>query len=441
VGEAVGAGRSYALLVGIAKYEKINSLKWPERDVDRMAKALEGYGFLRRDMRILKSEQATKAGMVRGMEWLRKVAERGDRVVFYYSGHGSRVKDVDDPANGLVLDESDGEDETLAPYDATTEPQTHIVDDWIGRWIGGFRTRRVVLIFDSCHSGGITKSGGSMVEGSPRYWANPALAGKRPPLSKEEAKRIRVQKRKVDLLQHSEQYVALLASRAEELAWESNQAKGGVFTTLLVEQLEKLRGEKGATFEQVYKEIKKGLWRQPFRRYAKIQHPRVVGMASHSLLYQKDSFAMPEQSARVCDDGSPRLCVKMSVNAKRSGSGRMELAAGASMYVFLEANRSCTVEIWTQSTAGKTSQLFPNRLHKSFSLRAGKRYRWPPDPPRYRFRAKGPTGSTYVWAVVSRKEVQRAQEEQLISRGSIELEEVALKAKPLRVGVRFWVVK
>lgn len=441
VWEVQAGGRNYALLVGIAEYKKINSLKWPEHDVDRMVKALKGYGFSAGDMRILKSAQATKAAMMREMERLRTLAKPGDRVVFYYSGHGSRVKDVHDPANGLELDEADGEDETLAPYGATTEPQTHIVDDWIARWAGGFRTRRVVLIFDNCHSGGITKAGIRRVEGRPRYWENPDLAGKRPQLSEAASRRIRVRKRKVDLLKRSEQYVALLASRAEELAWESKRANGGVFTTLLVQQMAKYQGDRRATFEKVFKEIEQGIWKEPFRVYARIQHPQMVGMASSPLFFRKEPLVTPEQSARVCDNGSPQLCVKMQVNAKPGESGRMELTAGELMYVHLQASRPCTVEIWTQSTEGKTVQLFPNRLHASFSLRAGQRYRFPTDPPRYRLRAKAPAGPVRVWAVVYRKEAQRAQRDLVETRGSIEFEEMALKVKPLRVGVLFWVVE
>lgn len=438
--------KSYALLVGISEYRVINSLKWPEHDVNRMARALGWYGFQKKDIRILKSAQATKAAMIREMLRLQRIAQPGDRVVFYYSGHGSQVKDVDDPKNGLVLDEPDGIDETLAPYDATLGPQTHIVDDWIAQWTKGFRTRNLVLIFDSCHSGGMSKSGLAKLEGRARFWENPAISNLSQNLSDAMARRIRVQKRKVDLLKNSEHYVALMASRAEERAWESKRVGGGLFTTLLIRAMQRMKKSSSATFEHAYKQIAQEIQKEPFRKHATYQHPRFVGMAAAKLFFHDVPEAMPQQYTSICSKETPGFCVKMWVNAKRGSSGRMELAAGKKMLVSLQANQACRIELWVQSTEGKTAQVFPNRLDAAFTLRPRKKYHWPPRTPRnaegrrYVLRAKGPEGPVRVWAVVSSRKAQRARSEQVNTRGDVVFEEVASRVKPLRVGVSFWVV-
>ena len=76
--------------------------------------------------------------------WLSQAPE-GSTVLIYYSGHGSRTRDT----NG---DEIDGYDETLVPWDYGRKKQ-FIVDDELRRWLSMLKADKVILIFDSCHSG------------------------------------------------------------------------------------------------------------------------------------------------------------------------------------------------------------------------------------------------------------------------------------------------
>jgi uncharacterized caspase-like protein len=76
--------------------------------------------------------------------WLSQAPENAT-VLIFYSGHGSQQRDT----NG---DEADGYDETVVPWDYGTKRQ-FIVDDELRQWLSGIRAKKVVLIFDSCHSG------------------------------------------------------------------------------------------------------------------------------------------------------------------------------------------------------------------------------------------------------------------------------------------------
>ncbi len=76
--------------------------------------------------------------------WLSQAPE-DSTVLIYYSGHGSRTPDT----NG---DEIDGYDETLVPWDYGSKHK-FIVDDEIHRWLSMLKANKVILIFDSCHSG------------------------------------------------------------------------------------------------------------------------------------------------------------------------------------------------------------------------------------------------------------------------------------------------
>lgn len=80
------------------------------------------------------------------LQWLIKDCQFGDSLVFYYSGHGARVRDVDG-------DEIDGYDEALCPVDYRTAGK--ILDDEINATIITPLPHGVKLhaIIDTCFSG------------------------------------------------------------------------------------------------------------------------------------------------------------------------------------------------------------------------------------------------------------------------------------------------
>jgi hypothetical protein len=110
------------------------------------------YGFAASAIKVLVNEQATAANIEQEFRhWLIEGTQPGDRVFFLYAGHGSQLPDD----NG---DEEDGLDETIAPYDVN--PQTgsgEVRDDVFDEMIALLSGRRAVLVFDSCHSGTISR--------------------------------------------------------------------------------------------------------------------------------------------------------------------------------------------------------------------------------------------------------------------------------------------
>jgi hypothetical protein len=110
------------------------------------------YGFPAASVKVLTNEQATAANIEREFrQWLVEGTQPGDRVFFLYAGHGSQLPDD----NG---DEADGLDETIAPYDVNPETGAgEIRDDLFDELIAQLSGRRAVLVFDSCHSGTISR--------------------------------------------------------------------------------------------------------------------------------------------------------------------------------------------------------------------------------------------------------------------------------------------
>ena len=89
---------------------------------------------------------ATKDAMISGIQWLVSGNRPGDVLFFYYSGHGSTVKDGDG-------DEKDGRDEVLVPNDYVKNGV--ITDDWLYTNLASKVTGGVTLwgFTDCCHSG------------------------------------------------------------------------------------------------------------------------------------------------------------------------------------------------------------------------------------------------------------------------------------------------
>jgi len=144
-----------ALVVGVEKYADSRVPETPGcvLDATQTAKFLETkYGFAGTAIKVLTNEQATAANIEKEFRhWLVEGTQPGDRVFFLYAGHGSQLPDD----NG---DEEDGLDETIAPYDVNPETGSgEIRDDVFDEMIAQLSGRRAVLVFDSCHSGTISR--------------------------------------------------------------------------------------------------------------------------------------------------------------------------------------------------------------------------------------------------------------------------------------------
>ena len=148
--------RGKALLVGINHYRDADvpgTLGCVE-DAQQTAEFIKSkYGFPASSIKLLLNEQATAANIQKTFrEWLIEGTRPGERVFFLYSGHDSQLPDD----NG---DEADGLDETIAPFDVELKTGANqIRDDRFEEFTMQLSGRLVVMIFDSCHSGTISRS-------------------------------------------------------------------------------------------------------------------------------------------------------------------------------------------------------------------------------------------------------------------------------------------
>ncbi|CAH1416261.1 unnamed protein product [Lactuca virosa] len=146
-------GRKKAVIVGVSYKNTSHELKGCLNDAKYMKYLLiKTFQFPESSIRMLTEEETdssripTARNMRTALSWLIEGCQPGDSLVFHFSGHGSRQRNL----NG---DELDGYDETLCPLDFETEGM--IIDDEINATI----VRPLPLgaklhaIIDSCHSG------------------------------------------------------------------------------------------------------------------------------------------------------------------------------------------------------------------------------------------------------------------------------------------------
>jgi hypothetical protein len=133
-----------ALLIGIDKYQNASNLVGSKQDAKDMQQFIKSvWGYKNHQIRILTDAQATRQAILNAFDnWLINGSSSGDKILFYFSGHGSYTND----RNG---DESDGYDEFLLPVDF---PRM-ITDDEINARLQGLKGRQVMVIIDACHSG------------------------------------------------------------------------------------------------------------------------------------------------------------------------------------------------------------------------------------------------------------------------------------------------
>jgi metacaspase-1 len=144
-----------AVIVGINDYAPIGTggpdLSGCINDARDMANTLVICGFAPTSIRILTNQNATRAKIISNLNWLFKGCVAGDSVVFYYSGHGTRVANIGDDL------EIDGLDEAICPHDYA---KAGVLRDDDFKAIFDAKLKlgvKLEVVFDCCHSGSGTR--------------------------------------------------------------------------------------------------------------------------------------------------------------------------------------------------------------------------------------------------------------------------------------------
>ena len=143
----------YAYFVGINRYANpINNLYGCENDVNELCKVvMNTFDFNESNVKIDLSEYATQDKITSTLLSFITNLCADDLFLFYYSGHGSQIFDIDKD------EDDDSFDEMICPFNVSW--LSPLTDDFI-RFIfdQAVPGAKIISIFDCCHSGTITRS-------------------------------------------------------------------------------------------------------------------------------------------------------------------------------------------------------------------------------------------------------------------------------------------
>ncbi len=139
----------YGIFTGIADYPGTDSdLPLTDQDAVRARDALiQGAGMQPGNAVTLLNEDATLDNLRNAISRIGASAGSDDTLVIFYSGHGGRVPREDGPDSR----DPDGMDETMVLYDY------NLLDDELAAMLDQVDVGKVLLVMDSCFSGGFSK--------------------------------------------------------------------------------------------------------------------------------------------------------------------------------------------------------------------------------------------------------------------------------------------
>ncbi len=227
-----GKGKIYALLVGVSRYEKFESLKYTDDDAYRMyafLKSPEGGAVPDDQIVILIDESAVKANIMKALADFAMRARPEDALFCFFSGHG---------LNGSFLPiDSDGYRNVVSYQE---------VKDQLARC----RAKQKLFVADACHSGSLLSARTSVSQSVDLLYSR--------------------------LNESSGGTAFLLSSKKEEYSLESKGLRQGVFSHFLIEGLKGAAdhdGDRVVTVAELYQFV-----HQRVRQYTKMaQTPVLAG--------------------------------------------------------------------------------------------------------------------------------------------------------------------
>src|SRR5215470_2603497 len=155
----------WALVIGVSRFRygdkevggrQISNLRGPENDARAIRDFLltpEGGEFPPDHIRIEQNEEATRASVIEGLNWLRSVAKPDDYFVIFFASHGDVEESAGREVPYFIVHDTD-------PRDFA---KTAVKMDVFFETIKNMRARRGLALVDTCHSAGIVSGvrGGS----------------------------------------------------------------------------------------------------------------------------------------------------------------------------------------------------------------------------------------------------------------------------------------
>ena len=143
------AQNTYALVIGLSKYQEITPLQFADRDAVAFAEFLKTQQIPDDHIKILLNENATRLNVLDGMYNLTAQLKPKDRFYFYFGGHGDLEAQISSENSLLLLYNSFKKNY----FQGSEFIQLFELKEWLGALAK--KQIEVVFIADACHSGGL----------------------------------------------------------------------------------------------------------------------------------------------------------------------------------------------------------------------------------------------------------------------------------------------
>jgi metacaspase-1 len=392
-----------ALLVGVGEYVTPGiDLPAIDLDIERMHETLTRMGFEDRQIHTLLNADATSTKVIADFDgWLRQGVKADDRVVFYFTGHGSQIPDLDG-------DEADHVDEVLVTHDmlrARVKGRASLInvitDDKLALMIAAIPSQNVWIIIDSCHSGTVTRS----FSLQNRSLGNDPVFVKSFTYSGMPDNKRSLFKRDVKAPGRLN-YVSLSAAADNEQA--IGTSKGGVFTIGLTESIKRLADQgKAITVNELRTETTQYISTKVDKEDA--HHPQISGNldlagGKLNIVAVKADVAITSIAAAPPPAGPNRRKLLELAGAQAK---HFDISSPVLTYVLDEAVKlkiavpvAGYLNVVTVDPQDNTTVLFPNRHIENNAVTAGS-FELPAKSMDFELLASEPFGPTMVVAFLS----------------------------------------
>ncbi len=390
-----------ALLVGVGTYKVGVTLPGIDKDLEMMTEAVQLMGFKESRIKILKDSDATLENIREALaRWLVEGVGPEDRVLFYFSGHGSQVKD----RKGETSDEADGADEVLCPYDVGREGEkltNALLDDDFGKLLSAIPAGRIFVFLDACHSGTATRdlplAPGEM---APKFFEYPGMPRTKSIFALEETA-------------GNDKYIALSACEDDEKALASS--KGSLFTRgILSAPREAVKLGKEITMAQLKDKtalfISKNL-----KKSGAVQHPVISGntrLENINLIESNlDSAGVGTDAGEVDPWSRLKELAARAAYGVEASANKQRYRVGDTLEIACRVKKEGYVNIINASPADKEAVvLFPNRLHPGNRVDAHATITIPAGGDPFTLRARPPVGQSMVVVFHTRRKINAHQD-------------------------------
>lgn len=385
---------SRALLVGVGDVRN-NPLPGIDVDIENMKKVAVTMRFEPENIKVLFNEQATSANVHGALSsWIRDGVGPNDRVLIYFSTHGTRVADAQS-ANGV--------DDAIVMHD-TVPANGRLMNVLLGRELGtaiaNSPSHNVLVLVDACHSGTATRdlqldnlSLGTSVAVK-RFYTYPGMPAA-PPAG--------VATRGIEGTRavgagKSENYAALSAARDDETASGTDQ--GGMFTLGIAGEIQQAaRDGKQPSVEDL--RAASTAYIAAHLKEADRSHPTTDGnrelIRGALVLIPLKNGEGPTWKSLVALAGTGQT---MHVSA---ASGQA-VHIGEKVMLEVDVPRAGFLNVVTVDSQDRATVLYPNKYNPANQVAAGA-FRFPTPQMNFFVRAAEPAGPSLVVAFLTSRKV------------------------------------